>query len=58
MRANKIAKVNLEHNCFFDLTPERFLKEYCEVKNKICEWVFKNYDSKVAVRGRMRPDGH
>ena len=44
MRANKIAKVNLEHNCFFDLTPERFLKEYCEVKNKICEWVFKNYD--------------
>ncbi len=44
MRANRIAKVSLEENCFFDLTPERFLKEYCEVKNKICEWVFKNYD--------------
>ena len=43
MRANKIAKVNLEDNCFFDLAPERFLKEYCEIKNKICEWVFENY---------------
>ena len=47
MRANRIAKVSLEHNCFFDLTPERFLKEYCEVKNKICEWVFKNYERPV-----------
>ena len=44
MRANQIAKVNLAENCFFDLTPTRFLKEYCEVKNKICEWIFKNYD--------------
>ena len=44
MRANRIAKVNLDDNCFFDLTPERFLKEYCEVKNKISDWVFQNYD--------------
>ncbi len=44
MRANKIAKVSLEENCFFDLAPQRFLKEYCEVKNKICEWVFQNYE--------------
>ncbi len=44
MRANKIAKVNLVQNCFFDLTPQRFLKEYCEVKNRICEWIFDNYE--------------
>ena len=44
MRANQIAKVSLAENCFFDLTPPRFLKEYCETKNKICEWVFENYD--------------
>jgi len=43
MRANKLAKVNLDDNCFFDLTPQRFLKEYCEVKNKICDWIFQNY---------------
>ena len=40
LRANKIAKVSLVENCFFDVTPERFLKEYCEIKNQICQWVF------------------
>lgn len=44
VRSNKIAKVNLVENCFFDLTPSRFLKEYCEVKNKICDWIFEHYD--------------
>ena len=34
------AKVDLKQNCFFDLTPVRFLKEYCELKNKICEHTF------------------
>ena len=40
IRANNLAKVNLLENCFLILTPERFLKEYCEVKNQICDWVF------------------
>lgn len=44
IRANKIAKVSLVNNCFFDVTPVRFLKEYCQVKNDICEWVFDKYD--------------
>ena len=44
IRANNLAKVNLLENCFFDLTPERFLKEYCEVKNQICDWVFQKYE--------------
>jgi len=38
------AKVNLNENCFFDLVPERFLLEFCEVKNKITEYVFENYE--------------
>jgi hypothetical protein len=37
------AKVSLQHNCFFELTPKSFLKQYCEVKNKICNHVFQNY---------------
>lgn len=35
------AKVNLKENCFYDLVPQRFLKEYCELKNRICDHVFK-----------------
>jgi len=34
--------VSLEENCFYDLVPSRFLEEYCEVKNLICEHVFEN----------------
>lgn len=37
------AKVELSENCFFDLTPERFLKEYCELKNRITEHVFETH---------------
>ena len=43
IRSNQLAKVNLAENCFFDLTPERFLKEYCNIRNQICEWVFEKY---------------
>jgi DNA polymerase I-like protein with 3'-5' exonuclease and polymerase domains len=34
--------VDTQENCFFDLVPERFLVEFCEVKNKITEYVAKN----------------
>jgi len=37
------AKINLNENCFYDLTPEHFLVMYCEIKNKISEYVFDNY---------------
>lgn len=37
-----VAKVDLKENCFYDLVPERFLKEYCELKNRISEHVFNN----------------
>ena len=43
VRSNKLAKVSLAENCFFDVTPERFLLEFCQLKNEICEWVFEKY---------------
>lgn len=33
------AKVSLKENCFFDLTPQRFLVEYCHLRNKITEYI-------------------
>lgn len=36
-------KVSLDENCFFDLTPKKFLEQYCEVKNKITEHVFQTH---------------
>jgi len=38
------ARVSLDENCFFDLVPQRFLEEFCQVKNYICEHVFENYE--------------
>jgi hypothetical protein len=38
-----ISKVNLDHNCFYDLVPERFLLEYFELKSKITKYVIENY---------------
>ena len=40
----RIAKVNLNAVCFFDLVPSRDLLHYFEVKNQICEWIFNNHD--------------
>ena len=42
LKSFMLAKINLEENCFFELVPERFLHEYCEIKNEICENVFAN----------------
>ena len=41
-RSLNIGHVSLSENCFFDLVPKRFLIEWCEVKNKITEYVFAN----------------
>jgi len=37
------AKVNLDDVCFYDLVPEKFLLDFCEIKNDITEYVFENY---------------
>ena len=44
LRSFEQAKVDLNENCFFDLVPERFLLEFCDVKNKITKHVFENYE--------------
>ena len=43
MRSLFISKVSLDDNCFYDLVPEKFLLEYCEIKNKITKHVFENF---------------
>jgi len=40
----KEAKVSLRENCFFDLVPERFLIEYCYLKDEITNHVLQNYE--------------
>ena len=40
----RIGKINLRHNCFFDLVPSDFLMEFCEVRNKITQHVFEEYE--------------
>lgn len=37
------AKINLKQNCFFDLVPESFLVEFCEIKNDITNYVLQNF---------------
>ena len=43
LTAFKEAKVSLHDNCFYDLAPERFLLEYCEIKNQITKHVLQNF---------------
>jgi hypothetical protein len=42
-RSLKLAKVDRSDNCIYDLTPSRFLVEFCEVKNEITKHVLGNY---------------
>ena len=37
------AKISLKENCFFNLVPHKFLLQYFDLKNRICEHVFENY---------------
>ena len=43
MRSIHLAKVSLDDNCFYDLVPEKFLLEFCEIKNRITKHVFENF---------------
>jgi len=38
-RSLRLAQVDMNQNCFFDLVPNRFLCDWCEVKNSITEHV-------------------
>ena len=37
------AKIDLNQNCFYDLVPESFLIEFCEIKNDITNHVLQNF---------------
>ena len=49
IKSADIAKINLEDICLFDMIPERHLTHYCQIKNEICEFIFKAYE---------RPENH
>lgn len=40
----QIAKLDMMEHCIFDLIPEDSLASFCEIKNKITEYVFATYD--------------
>ena len=44
LKSFEIARISLHDNCFFDLVPTDFLKEFCEIRNKITEHVFDTYE--------------
>lgn len=44
LQSFRIAKIDLRELCFFDLVPQDFLLEFCEVKNKITQHVFENFE--------------
>ena len=44
LKSFDIGKINLREHCFFDLVPENFLMEFCEIKNQITEHVFETYE--------------
>ncbi len=37
------SKIDINQHCFYDLIPESFLVRFCEIKNKISQYVFNNY---------------
>lgn len=43
LKSFKIARINMQDHCVFDLVPQEFLMRFCEVKNKITEHVRGTY---------------
>jgi hypothetical protein len=44
IKAFTISKIDIKDVCLFSLIPDTFLLEWCEIKNKICGYVFENYE--------------
>lgn len=42
-RSFVISKINLDHNCVFDMIPQQFLIKYYEVKTQIVSYILSNY---------------
>ena len=64
MRSIIEAKILLDDVCFYDMVPERFLADYCYMKDQICKFVFenypkpKNYDHLLATAKLTHKIGH
>ena len=43
LRTFRNARINLDEVCFYDLVPEKFLLDFCEVKTEITKSVFENH---------------
>lgn len=43
-RSLEISHVDSRENCFYDLVPDRFLVDYCSVKNKITQHIIRTVD--------------
>jgi hypothetical protein len=43
-RSFSIAKINIKDVCYYELIPEKFIVDYCKIKNKITDYVFQNYE--------------
>ena len=50
LKSLAISQVNTNENCFFDLVPKRFLVEWCDIKNKITEHIFKTVTRPVRYK--------
>lgn len=46
-RSAREAQLDLNKYCFYELIPEHFIIEYCVIKNKITNYIFKNYKRPV-----------
>jgi len=44
LKAFTTAKINLRDVCFYDMVPVSVLLEWCDVKSKICHYIFENYE--------------
>jgi len=43
IKSFQLAKISMRDHCIFDLVPADFLKQFCEIKNKITHYVFETY---------------
>jgi hypothetical protein len=41
------AKVSLKENCFYDLVPNKFLIDFCDIKCQIIDYVLENYPKPI-----------
>ena len=44
VKSFEIAKINLREHCVYELIPHDFLLQFCEIKNKVTQHVFANYE--------------